>query len=136
MGMNELSCGEELARDADVPDGLSRLWEHVAVNLDAHARWVGTDSEAARHEHDSLRLIATEYRSIAMAAERAAAIMRSMEGLPAAPHDPARLDRSEQLRWMRQKISLQRDFAKLLLAHAETSEAIWNEMRILEEAQE
>ncbi|MGC4091881.1 MAG: hypothetical protein QM756_29165, partial [Polyangiaceae bacterium] len=127
---DESTCGEELARDAEVPELLSQLWEHVAQNMEVHARWVGTDSDAARQEHDCLRLIASEYRSVALAAERAAVVMRSMHGLPAAPHDPSRLDRVAQMRWMRRKIDLQVEFAKLLLAHAEESQAVWNQLRL------
>jgi hypothetical protein len=136
MDSEESSCGAELAADADVPEQLSRLWDHVAQNLEVHARWVGTSGEAARREHDCLRLIAAEYRTIAMAAERAATIMRSMADLPAAPHDPGRLDHAAQLRWMGQKIELQRAFAKLLLSHADASEAAWNQMRVAQEALE
>ena len=133
---DESTCGEELANDAEVPELLSQLWDHVAQNLDTHAHWVGTDGEPARREHDCLRLIASEYRSIALAAERAAAIMRSMHDLPPAPHDPARVDRAALTRWMRRKIELQRTFAKLLLSQAEASEAAWNQMRLHSESLE
>lgn len=133
---HQSTCGEELAQGADVPELLSQLWDHLAQNLDAHARWVGTDSEPACREHDSLRLIASEYRSIALAAERAASVMRSMQDLVPAPHAPAKLDRVALARWMRRKIDLQLSFAKLLLSHAEAAEAVWNEMRLYQETVE
>lgn len=133
---HELTCGEELSKDADVPELLSELWDHVAQNFDVHARWVGTDGEPACREHDCLRLIASEYRTIALAAERAATVMRSMQDIPPTPHDPARLDRAALTRWMRRKIDLQVSLAKLLLSHAEASEAEWNQMRLHQEAVE
>ncbi|HYQ16324.1 MAG TPA: hypothetical protein VEQ58_11225 [Polyangiaceae bacterium] len=117
----EETCGQELARDADVPELLGELWEHVATNLVAHAKWVGTASADAAAEHDSLTQIAREYRDIAAAAGRAAAIMKSMHDFAPAPHDPQLLDRAGLARFIRRKIELQLRFADLLVRHAEAS---------------
>jgi hypothetical protein len=121
MQVDETTCGQELARDAQVPELLGQLWEHVATNLQSHARWVGTATPAAAAEHDALVHIAREYRYIAAAAERASAIMKSLHDLPPAAHDPAHLDRPAQARYMRRKIDLQLELANLLVSHAEAS---------------
>jgi hypothetical protein len=116
------TCGQELAASADVPDKLGRLWAHVATNLEAHAKWVGNASPEAAREHAALVALAAEYRTIARAATRAAAIMTSMKDLPAAPHDPSLRDPAGQAAWMREKVQLQSDLAALLLDHAQTSQ--------------
>ncbi len=121
MDSKETTCGEELASAAEVPELLGELWEHVAGNLLAHAKWVGTATPEAAAEHDALSHIAREYRNIAAAAERAGTIMRSLHDLAAAPHDPARLDRNAQAQFMRKKIDLQLKLAGLLVSHAEES---------------
>lgn len=115
------SCGEEVAASAEVPEAWRELMKHVAINLDAHATWVGTASPAARAEHDGLRRVAAAYRDMADAADRAVALMRSMRALPAAPHDPAAFDGAAFASWMRDKIARQRALAALLERHAEGS---------------
>jgi len=116
------SCGEELAESALVPERLAELFAHVAENLDKHAEWVGTESEAARREHAGMLEVAADYRAIAHAATHAARTMRSLATLPAAPHDPARWDQSAFAAWMRRKVELQRAFAQLIQEHADASE--------------
>lgn len=118
------SCGAELAEDAVVPEQLAKLMGHVAENMDAHARWVGTATPEAEQEHLWLLKAAEDYRGISRAALRAAATMRSMASLEAAPHDPARRDHAAFTEWMRKKLELQRAFAGLLLAHADVSERV------------
>ena len=118
----EETCGQELAQSAEVPERLSRLFAHVAENMDAHAAWVGARSPEAAREHDAMRASAAAYRKIATAAAEAASLMRGLRDLPAAPHDPAHLDRRALATWMRTKIELQRGFAQLLLDHAAQSE--------------
>jgi hypothetical protein len=131
MADDEMTCGEELAQAAEVPELLAELWEHVATNLVDHAKWVGTATPEAAAEHDSLTHVAREYRSIAAAAERAAAIMRSMETLPPAPHDASRVDRSAQARFMRRKIELQLRLAELLTHHADASRSALVELELM-----
>ena len=91
-------------------------------NLEAHAHWVGAGSEAARRERDAMLRVAGEYRTIAAAAEGAAAVMRTFGGLEPAPHNPATFDRGGFVSWMRAKIELQRRLAEMLEAHASASE--------------
>jgi len=128
--MEEVTCGEELAGAAEVPQLLGELWEHVAANMVSHAKWVGTATPEAAAEHDALSHLAREYRTIAAAAERAAALMKSLHGLAPAPHDPSRLDRAAQARFMRRKIELQVGLAQLLLSHAETSRGALAELEL------
>jgi hypothetical protein len=118
----EPTCGEELAASAEVPERWSALMHHVAANLEAHAAWVGTASDAARREQAALSRVAAAYREMADAGARAAAVMRSMRDLPPAPHDPAKMDGSALAAWMRAKIEMQRAFAALVIRHAEESE--------------
>jgi hypothetical protein len=118
------SCGAELAQDAGVPEQLAELMDHVADNMVAHARWVGTATFEAAQEHQWLLKVAEDYRSISAAALRAATTMRSMQNLAAAPHDPSRWDKDAFAKWMSKKIQLQRAVAGLLLEHAETSESV------------
>ena len=119
-----MSCGTEVAEDAVVPEQLAALMRHVAENMDVHARWVGTATPEARAEHDALAELAGDYRQIADAAGRAAATMRAMRDLKPVAHDPELWDGPSFMTWMRQKIDLQRAFAKLILEHAETSERV------------
>jgi hypothetical protein len=123
MNEDELTCGQEIAADAEVPEKLGRLMAHVATNMEVHARWAATDPRGTR-ERDGLLAIAREYQAMADAAMRAAVAMRAMKDLPQTPHDPARLDRAGQTRWMREKIALQLEFARLLVAHAEVSKRV------------
>ena len=118
------TCGTELAEDADVPERLALLMLHVADNMEAHARWVGTRTVEAQAEHDSLLKLAADYRRIATAATQAVTTMRGMRDLKPAFHDPALLDQQAFTQWMRKKIDMQRAFAHLILEHAETSERI------------
>jgi hypothetical protein len=122
MNDEEASCGKELAASAEVPDAIGALMNHVAINLEAHAKWVGSESEAARRERDAMTRVSGEYRSIAAAALRAAEVMRSFAVLEAAPHDPSRFDRVAFAEWMRAKVEMQRALANMLLRHAEMSE--------------
>ena len=124
----EQTCGQEMAASAEVPLKWQALMSHVATNMEWHADWVGLASPAAQREHDALLRVAGEYRAMADAAGRAAAAMEAMRPLEAAPHDPSRVDRAAQARWMRAKIEMQRDFAGLLLRHAEDSEAALAEL--------
>lgn len=96
--------------------------EHVAGNMDWHARWVGTATPAARREHDAMARVAAAYHAMARAGTRAAGAMSAMKDLPAAPHDATKVDRPAQARYLRTKIAMQREFAALLLRHAEESE--------------
>lgn len=130
MSLDEPSCGQELAQDSEVPELLGQLWEHVAGNLAAHAKWVGTATPVAAAEHDCLTHIAREYRNVAAAAERAAAIMKSMDRLEPAPHDPKLIDRPAQARYMRRKIELQLALADLLVRHADASRVALAELEI------
>jgi len=118
------TCGAELARDAEVPEKLGRLMSHVAHNLRAHATWVGTRTKEARLEHDALQQVAACYESISDAAGRTSAAMIAMRELPAAPHDPGAFDRGAFACWMREKITMQRELAMLLLEHAASSETV------------
>jgi len=120
----EETCGEELSRDAEVPRKLGQLMAHVARNLRAHAEWVGSRSAEAKLEHDALQQVAVGYEAISEAASRTAAAMQAMRDLPPAPHDPNAFDRASFASWMREKVALQREIAKLLLDHAASSEAV------------
>ena len=120
----EETCGEELSRDAEVPRKLGQLMAHVARNLRAHAVWVGARSAEAKLEHDALQQVAAGYEAISEAASRTAAAMTAMRELPPAPHDPNAFDRASFVSWMREKVELQREMAKLLLEHAASSEAV------------
>lgn len=116
------TCGAELAASAEVPEAWRDLMGHVALNLEAHAIWVGTASPVARAEHEGMLRVAAAYRDMADAADRAAALMRSLQELAAAPHDPAAFDRAGFVDWMRRKIDRQRSLAALLQRHATVSE--------------
>jgi ribosomal protein S18 acetylase RimI-like enzyme len=120
MDAEEVTCGQEMAADAEVPEKLARLMSHVSSNMEVHAKWVGAGPSGAP-ERDSLMVVAREYQAIADAAIRAAAAMKAMKDIPAAPHDPSRLDRGQQALWMRAKIEMQTQFAHLLVEHAEAS---------------
>ena len=119
---HEMTCGEEIAASAEVPEAWRDLMTHVAINLEAHATWVGTASPAASAENDGLRRVVAAYRDMADTADRAAALMRSMRALPTAPHDPAAFDGDAFASWMRDKIARQRALAVMLERHAAISE--------------
>lgn len=122
MSEPEHTCGAELAASAEVPEAWSRLMSHVAINLRAHAEWVGTTTDAARGEHVALHAVAAAYEDMAASSTRAAEIMRALRELPPAPHDSARFDRAAFGEWLRSKIALQRALARMLDHHAEVAE--------------
>lgn len=122
------TCGQDVAASAEIPELWQALMNHVATNLEAHAVWVGVDSIAAKREHDALRRVAGEYRAMAEAAGRAAAAMKAMRDMAAAPHEPSKLDPARQERRMREKIAMQRELARLLLRHAADSDAAMDEL--------
>jgi hypothetical protein len=127
MTIEEMTCGQEIAADSEVPEKLARLMSHIAVNMQAHAKWVGS-SVAGKPEHDGLMAVARAYEAIAAAAERAAKAMEDMRTIPAVQHEPALLDRAGQVRWMRAKIEMQMEFANILTRHAEVSKKVLAEM--------
>ena len=87
-GENEApTCGEEVAASAEVPEAWRDLMRHVAINIEAHAAWVGDSSPAAREERAGLQRVAAAFRDMADAAERAVAVMQSLRALPPAQHD-------------------------------------------------
>ena len=126
-GAEEATCGQEIAADSEVPEKLAQLMSHVAVNMETHAMWVA-GSAGGNLEHDRLMVVAREYEAIAAAAGRAASAMKDMRGIPPVQHDPALLDRAGQMRWMRAKIEMQLEFARLLTRHAEVSKKVLAEM--------
>jgi len=122
MSEEERTCGAELAASSEVPDAIGALMRHVSSNLEAHADWVGTGTDAARREHDAMLVVANSYRAIADAADGAAAVMRSFRDLEPAPHDGASFDRTGFVSWMKTKIDLQKRLAAMLVEHAAASE--------------
>ena len=126
----ELTCGRELAAAVDVPKAWAELMRHVVVNLERHARWVGTAEPDARREHDGLLAVAASYRDMALAADRAAEVMSQQRDLAPVAHDPAARDLARDRAWMKAKIALQRALADLLSSHAAASSralAAWDE---------
>jgi hypothetical protein len=116
------TCGAELAASAEVPEKWGALMMHVAANMETHATWVGSGSDPARREQAGLLDVAAAYREMAKAGARAGAAMRAMKDLPPAPHDGTKIDRAALARWMRAKITMQREFAALVARHADESE--------------
>jgi hypothetical protein len=115
----EQTCGQELAASSEIPEAWRDLMSHVAFNLEAHAHWVGADTELARRERDAMLAVAEAYRAMADAAARAATLLRSLRDLSPAPHDPARFDAPAFASWMRAKLVLQRALAEMLTRHAD-----------------
>jgi hypothetical protein len=128
MQHQDETCGQELAASAVVPEQLAALFRHVAANLRDHAAWVGTASVDTKREHDAMMDVAHGYEAIGLSAQRTATLMRTLENLPTVSHDPQKLDRKKFLVWMKTKIDLQRELARLLMEHAEQSERVLQEM--------
>jgi hypothetical protein len=105
-----------------MPEQVAVLFAHVAFNLREHAKWVGEASAEAAREQAALIAVADGYEAISAEAQRVCNFMRTLESLPAAPHDPAQQDRKSLAAWMRAKIVIQRHFARLLNEHADQSE--------------
>jgi hypothetical protein len=119
----EQTCGQEMAASAEVPAEWQALMDHVAGNMEWHARWAAAaGSPAGRREHDAMARVARAYRAMAAAAGRAAIAMKAMKDLPPVAHDRSQLDRPGLARWMRAKIKMQREFAATLNRHAADSE--------------
>lgn len=95
MQEQALTCGQELAASASVPEQFGVLFRHVAKNLRKHATWVGIGTDEALLEHDAMIAVAQAYYAISDAGERAATLMRSFATLQAAPHDPEAMNRDE-----------------------------------------
>jgi hypothetical protein len=128
MQQHEDTCGQELAAGAVVPEQLGALFKHVAENLREHAAWVGTTTTDAKREHDAMLATAENYELISAKSEQAASAMRALEKLPAAQHDASKLDRQKLAAWMKKKVELQRKLASVLLAHAEQSQRVLDEL--------
>ena len=128
MHQHDESCGTELAEGAVIPEQVAVLFAHVAFNLREHAKWVGDASPEAAREHAALIAVADGYEAISAEAQRVCNFMRTLERLPAAPHDPAQQDRKALAAWMQTKVAIQRNFAKLLSEHADQSERALSEL--------
>jgi len=128
MQQHEDTCGQELAAGAGVPEQLGALFKHLAENLRDHATWVGTTTAEAKREHDAMLATAESYDLISAKSEQAAAAMRALEKLPAVPHDASKLDRQKLADWTKKKIELQGKLASVLLAHAEQSQRVLDEL--------
>lgn len=126
-GLDEMTCGQEISADAEVPDQLARLMSHVAANMEAHAKWAGS-GVGGKQEHDGLVVVAREYEAIAAAARRAAKAMKDMKNVSPTRHDPSLFDRDGQIRWMRAKIEMQLEFAQMLTRHADVSRKVLAQM--------
>lgn len=124
MQQPEQTCGQELAEGAIIPEQVARLFAHVAYNLRQHAKWVGEGSPEAAREHNAMISVADGYEAISAEAQRVCNLMRTLEHLPPAPHDPAAQDRSGLVEWMQSKIAIQRKLAKLLNEHADHSQQV------------
>jgi hypothetical protein len=128
MDVQALTCGQELAASAAIPEALAALLKHVATNLEAHARWVGNDTQAALTEQAAMAVVACKYRELAEATEELVSTMRSCAQLPAAEHDPAQQDRANLRTWLEQKVTLQRELAHKLEQGAKDAEAALRDM--------
>jgi hypothetical protein len=122
MAYQPETCGEELAEGAIIPEQVAELFAHVAHNLRAHARWVGKGSPEAAREHAAMTAVADGYEAISAEAQRVCNLMRNLQHLPPAPHDPDTLDRPGLALWMQEKIELQRKLSRLLSEHADQTE--------------
>lgn len=124
MQQPEQTCGQELAEGAIIPEQIAVLFAHVAFNLRRHADWVGEGSREAAREHAAMIAVADGHEAISAEAQRVCNLMRTLEDMPPAPHDPAAQDRSGLIEWMQSKIAIQRKLAKLLTEHADHSEQV------------
>jgi hypothetical protein len=118
------SIGKELAEGAVIPEQVAVLFAHVASNLREHAKGV----DAANPGHAALIAVADGYEAISAEAQRVCNYMRTLERLPATPHDASARDRKALASWMQEKVAIQRSFAKLLNEHAEQSERALREL--------
>jgi len=128
MQQAEETCGQELATGANVPDQLGALFKHVAENLREHAAWVGNATPEAKREHEALLSAAERYESIGSEAQQTATSLRSFAQLPAAPHDPSKLDKQKLGAFLKKKVELQRKLAGALLEHAEQSQRVLDDL--------
>lgn len=122
MSQTEESCGKDLAESAGIPEQFGVLFAHVAQNLRAHAAWVGTDTAEGKDEHDAMLEVARAYEAIRSQTDRTAALLRALARLPAAVHDPEKMDKAALSEWMRRKVEIQRSLAAALSEHAEQSQ--------------
>jgi hypothetical protein len=97
---DEETCGQELAASGVVPEQISALFKHVAINPRDHAVWAGSASVDAKREHDAMIEVARGYESIGVAARHTSELMRSLGALPAVVHDPGKMDRTKFIVWM------------------------------------
>jgi hypothetical protein len=128
MSDQEDTCGQELAAGAVIPEQLGALLIHVAGNLREHAAWVGSATPAAKREQEAMLATAQRYEALGAQAQETAASLRALAQLPAAEHDPGKLDRQKLAVWMKTKIELQRKLAGSLLEHAEASQRVLDEL--------
>lgn len=118
------SIGEELAEGAVIPEQVAVLFAHVAFNLRAHAKAISAESP----EHAALISVADGYEAISAEAQRVCNFMRTLATLPEAPHSSPKQDQKALAAWMKDKIAIQRRFARLLNEHADRSERALREL--------
>lgn len=118
------SIGKELAEGSVIPEHVAVLFAHVASNLREHAKGINAENPG----HAALIAVADGYEAISAEAQRVCNYMRTLEYLPATPHDASARDSSALASWMQEKVAIQRSFAKLLNDHAEQSERALREL--------
>ncbi|MCC6751130.1 MAG: hypothetical protein IT371_25980 [Deltaproteobacteria bacterium] len=114
-------CGAYMKAKAPLPKKLSELVEQVALNMDAHAKWMsGNKDKASKAELKFVKKMAKDHHALAALAKKIAAAMASVS-LEAAPHDMAKMP-PEVGSTTAKMVTLSKEMSALLKADAAATE--------------
>jgi hypothetical protein len=126
----EMTCGQMMARKAELPTKLSELITTVADNVEAHAKWMSASKDkAAKKEHDALMKVAKDHRQLAKQLTTTATTMTAQKDLPGTPHDPKTMDVAKMTELTTKQIKLSREMATLLNKDADEAEKMLTQMK-------
>ncbi len=109
------TCGQGLARHADLPRAISRLAAAMAVMMESHLNALSADARS-EPERAAYARLADDYRNAAASFAQIAGQMESYRDLPMAAHDTARLSSGESVDAFRNLVDAERTLVSTVQA--------------------
>lgn len=92
MENDTASCGQGLAAHAGVPAAMAELLDALSKVLDTHVPTIDVSDPNGRLEHEAYVSLVNQYQQISRQLAAAAMEMTGYRDLPAASHDPEKLN--------------------------------------------
>ena len=108
------SCGQGVAEHSRLPARLAEVTAAVAANLEAHAKALDPDDEAARQEDAVYLRLAGAHRQAAAQLRAVADDMAAQRELPMGRHDEQALASSEVVEAFQRFVTAKRELLALL----------------------